>query len=221
MAFLLLTSNLSFSLSREWIKNKKMCIYLEVSKRNSSSLKMEKVHFGAFPPWCSPSSNLPVRNQMVWRWLPYPHRERKKGTFLAWKRSRLEVNYEQRQILLSFSWVRKIKATLIPGLSPQPSNSWECYQLICPCFVVSPSLSLQIKDTTSTHLQEKSLEPSPCAHHVKNVASFPCSSQEASSLHSLHHSSSCSGSSSAASSSQALAGDKKWNSLQLSRNKCK
>lgn len=42
MTFLLQTSNLSFSLSMERIKNKNMCIYLEVSKRNSSSQKMEK-----------------------------------------------------------------------------------------------------------------------------------------------------------------------------------
>lgn len=35
--FSLLTSNLSFSLSTEWIKNKNMCICLEVSKRNNSS----------------------------------------------------------------------------------------------------------------------------------------------------------------------------------------
>lgn len=143
--------------------------------------------------------------------------EGKKGTFLAWKRSRLEVNYQQRQILLSFSWVRKIKATLIPGLSPQPSNSWECNQLICLCFVLFPSLALQIKDTTRAPSGEKPGAFIMCPPREKNVASFPCSSQEASSLHSLHHSSSCRGSSSA-SSSQALAGDEKWNCLQLPWN---
>lgn len=178
---------------------------------------MKKIHVGAFSPWYPP---LPFCLSGT-KWFDYGcliFREKwKKGTFLAWKRSRLEVNYEQRQILLSFPWVRKIKATLIPGLSPQPPNSWEWYQLICLCFVVSPSLALQIKDTTSTFRRK-----AWSLHHVptmwkKNVASFsllfprglkPPSQQ-------LQP-----GSSSAASSSQALAGDKRWNSLQLSRNKC-
>lgn len=181
---------------------------------------MKKIHVGAFSPWYPP---LPFCLSGT-KWFDYGcliFREKwKKGTFLAWKRSRLEVNYEQRQILLSFPWVRKIKATLIPGLSPQPPNSWEWYQLICLCFVVSPSLALQIKDTTSTFRRK-----AWSLHHVPTMwkkmwLHFPCSSQEASSLHFLHHSSSCSGSSSAASSSQALAGDKRWKSLQLSRNKC-
>lgn len=119
------------------------------------------------------SSILPVRNQMVWLWLPYPQREGQKGTFLAWKRSRLEVNYQQRQILLSFSWVRKIKATLIPALSPQPSNSWECCQLICLSFVVFPSLALEIKDTSSTPSGEKPGASTMCPPRGKSVASFP------------------------------------------------
>lgn len=116
--------------------------------------------------------------------LTNPQREGQKGTFLAWKRSRLEVNYQQRQILLSFSWVRKIKATLIPGLSPQPSNSWECYQLICLSFVVSPSLALQIRDTSSTPSGEKPGAFTMCPPCAKNVASLHCSSQETSIIHS-------------------------------------
>lgn len=146
-------------------------------------------------------------------------RREKKSAFLVW--SKLEVNYKQRQICLSFSWVRKIKATLIPDLSPWPSNSWESYQLTCLCSVVFPLIS-----TAGEGHNQHSFSRKACSlHHVpttwKNVTSVLCSSQEDSRHHSLlEHGSSCCGSScsSSTSSSRPLAGEKKGNWLHLSRN---